>query len=1181
MIEQVKIWFKSPLFADAEGLTAVLLRDVIYGHMLLVTIGAFVLWRYIGIFPAFAIMSVNAAAAGFALFLKRRNHAHAASLFLIISLWNLYLVSVLLFDGMLPSVMAGQLMLILAAGLLLGRNAATLLTAVMLITDTIVFQLLFNSTYTAPFTLSSAMIGHGWMFLNFAGAAGLLILLFREIDRAIARMHQTEAELFSTRRKATAALGSALNLQDTLNWVLVLLEGVVAYDSACVFIIEGSKQRAVAIRGFDESLEILNKTYPIDDLITRQITTSQKPLWLHDVRTDSRFTIWEGTEHIRGWMGIPIIVRRATIGYLTLDSKSVGAYGGETAVLAMKFANQAAVAIENTRLFVETQRQAHQLRTLNDLTREMTGSFNTQDLCEVIAKKLQNEYGDQQISIFIVDADAHSFILAGSASNITQTAVKSKAQHIPLDEGIVGQVASNRELYLDNNIQTENDDKHRGESRIVLPLILGEAVIGVLSIESGMVNAFDEIEVTMLRSLSDQIALALEKTRLLENERRQRAQAQALQRVGSLIASSLSLPETLNIIIEQAAMIMDAPYSHIYLIDTNDYLSWSASNTLLEAFVDKPLGEPFSMWVAENKRSLFVPDIIEDERTSDADFAREHGLHSYLGVPIEVNDDLIGVLAIITVQETDFLDDEYDLLLAIAQQAGLAVINGRLFEQIQRHALELEGEVTIRTADLTIANEEQARLQIELEGYAGRLEHLVRQRTSELTQTNDALREEIVNRRQLQKQIQESLARRARQVQISTQVSQEIASAPALDVLFLTMVELIQRRFGYYYVQVFIPLDNVLFAREAAGEARAQMIKDQHRIPMDASQSLVARAARDKTAVLSVDVTADSSWLPNLELPSTKTELAVPIKLGDKVLGVLDIQHDQVGSLTAEDELLMMGLCGQIAVAINSRQLEEKRQQAERALKAYTVELERSNRELQDFAYIASHDLQEPLRKVQAFSDRLASRYGDELGERGLDYLSRMQKASARMQALVNDLLSFSRVTTKARPFTDVDLMKVAEGVISDLEIRLEQTNGRVVLESLPTIEADRLQMRQLFQNLIANGLKFHRPDTPPIVTVTGELFTDDSDITYCQLTVSDNGIGFDEKYTDRIFGIFQRLHGRSAYEGTGIGLAICRKIAERHKGTIIAHSKEGDGATFIVQLPQTQEEPATYEDEE
>ncbi len=1164
------MWLKSPLFVDAEGLTAVLLRNIIYGHMLLVTIAALILWRYMGAASAITAMSLNVSAAGFALFLNRSNHVRAASLFFIISLWNLYLILVLLFDGMLPSAMTGQLMLLLVAGLLLGRNAAVLLTAVMFITDSVIWLLLFHSGYVPPITLPSPILGYAWTFINIVGTARLLLLFFHEIDDAFTRTQQAEQELILTRRKATAALGSALNLRDTLNWILVLLKGVVFFDTACVFILEGDMQRAVALSGFgDDPLEILNRQYPIDDIITNKVITSKKPLWLYDVHVDSRFTLWEGTEHIRGWMAVPIIVRQEVIGYMTLDSVTVGVYGEDEALLATKFANQAAIAIENTRLFAETQRQTHQLLTLNDLIREMTGSFSTQALCEVIATQLQDEYGDQQISLFTVDSATDSIILRGFASN-EQTAVNSNSAPIPIGEGIIGQVALNRKFYLNNDIQDEGN-QHHGQSCIVLPLAVGDVLIGVLSIKNEMVNAFDESELSMLQSLSDHIALALEKTRLLEVERRQRAQAQALQRVGSLIASSLSLSETLNTIIEQAAMIMDAPCSHIYLTDSGEYLSWSASSALSQLFMDRRLGEPFSLWVAENKRYLTVRDISEDERICDRDFIREHNLHSYLGVPIVVKGDLIGVLAIITSQATEFLDDEYDLLLAIARQAGIAVVNGRLFKQIQRHAIELEDEVTTRTADLVI-------LQKELEGYTGRLEHLVRQRTSELTQTNDALREEIINRRQLQKQIQGSLARRAQQVQISTQVSQEIAAAPALDALFLMVVELIQRRFGYYHVQVFTPIDDVLTIREAAGEARMEMIKSQHHISIDAPQSLVARAFREKTAVLSTNVAADPNWLPNPTLPATKTELAVPIKLGNDMLGVLDIQHNEIDSLTAEDELLMMGLCGQIAIAINNKQLERKRQEAEDALKAYTIELERSNRELEDFAYIASHDLQEPLRKVQAFSDRLASRYEDELGERGLDYLNRMQKASARMQTLVNDLLSFSRVTTKARPFSNVDLMQTAEGVISDLEIRIEQTNGRVVLESLPTIEADRLQMRQLLQNLIANGLKFHRPDVPPLVTVTGELFTDDNEQASCRLTVTDNGIGFDAKYNERIFGIFQRLHGRSAYEGTGIGLAICRKIAERHKGSIVAHSKEGEGATFIVQLPQAQAEEATHE---
>jgi two-component system sensor kinase FixL len=253
-----------------------------------------------------------------------------------------------------------------------------------------------------------------------------------------------------------------------------------------------------------------------------------------------------------------------------------------------------------------------------------------------------------------------------------------------------------------------------------------------------------------------------------------------------------------------------------------------------------------------------------------------------------------------------------------------------------------------------------------------------------------------------------------------------------------------------------------------------------------------------------------------------------------------------------------------------------ERKVAEEKVRQFTVQLERSNRELQDFAYVASHDLQEPLRKIVVFGERLKEKTGDALAPEPRDYLERMQKAAARMQSLINDLLTFSRVTTKAHPFAPVNLADVAGDVVADLEGRLEQVNGRVELGTLPVIEAEELQVRQLLQNLIGNALKFHRPEEPPVVKVEAQIISVPQAQAdrrapapqLCQLTVTDNGIGFDEKYLDRIFNVFQRLHSRGEYEGTGMGLAIARKIVLYHGGEITAKSKPGCGATFIVTLP-------------
>jgi PAS domain S-box-containing protein len=233
-------------------------------------------------------------------------------------------------------------------------------------------------------------------------------------------------------------------------------------------------------------------------------------------------------------------------------------------------------------------------------------------------------------------------------------------------------------------------------------------------------------------------------------------------------------------------------------------------------------------------------------------------------------------------------------------------------------------------------------------------------------------------------------------------------------------------------------------------------------------------------------------------------------------------------------------------------------------------ELARSNAELEQFAYVASHDLQEPLRKVQAFGDRLKATSGAALGSDGADYLERMQSAAKRMQTLISDLLSFSRVSTSKETATLVDLQEVTQEVLSDLEVRIQEIHAEVLVGKLPAIEGNRTQMRQLFQNLIGNALKFQRTNERPLVKVSAQFVPPPGGPAVWQIVIQDNGIGFEQQYADRIFGVFQRLHSRAEYEGTGIGLAVCKKIAELHHGTITATSSPGRGATFTLTLPAT-----------
>ena len=243
-----------------------------------------------------------------------------------------------------------------------------------------------------------------------------------------------------------------------------------------------------------------------------------------------------------------------------------------------------------------------------------------------------------------------------------------------------------------------------------------------------------------------------------------------------------------------------------------------------------------------------------------------------------------------------------------------------------------------------------------------------------------------------------------------------------------------------------------------------------------------------------------------------------------------------------------------------------ERKEAQWKLEATMAELERSNRELQEFAFVASHDLQEPLRKIQAFSDRLISK-SDRLEDQEKDYLRRMQSAAGRMQALIQDLLAYSRVTTKTHPLERCDLNQILKEVLQDMEASLAREQATVEASPLPEVTGDPTQLRQVLQNLISNAVKFRKPEQNPVVLVYPENVTADG----WTLVVSDNGIGFDPRHADKLFHPFQRLHQRQGYAGTGIGLAIVKKILDRHGAHVFAESEPGSGTRFKVRFGRYQ----------
>jgi signal transduction histidine kinase len=291
-------------------------------------------------------------------------------------------------------------------------------------------------------------------------------------------------------------------------------------------------------------------------------------------------------------------------------------------------------------------------------------------------------------------------------------------------------------------------------------------------------------------------------------------------------------------------------------------------------------------------------------------------------------------------------------------------------------------------------------------------------------------------------------------------------------------------------------------------------------------------------------------------------EMAGLLKQKEKELkaSLSEIKHLNASLKAANKKLEIPQGPGSKESSMRAKELSRANEELHRS----NQELHRSNKDLEQFAYAVSHDLQEPLRKILTFGERLIQKYSGKLGTEGEDYIKRMEDATIRMQLLIDDMLAFSRVSRNHDPFRDTDLNVIIHEILNDMEISISQKKASFSIDDLPVINAIPGQMRQLFQNLISNALKFSAESKHPHISIS----CDKPLKGICNIYVKDNGIGFRPEYASQIFEIFQRLHTRDKYKGTGIGLSICKKIVENHRGVITARSEPWEGATFIISLP-------------
>lgn len=673
---------------------------------------------------------------------------------------------------------------------------------------------------------------------------------------------------------------------------------------------------------------------------------------------------------------------------------------------------------------------------------------------------------------------------------------------------------------------------------------------------------------------------------------------QALEEIGLLDSPSEIAFDRLT---RLTCRLLEVPVSLISLIDEHRQFFMS-SQGLPEPWAslrESPLSHSICQHVVAADEPLIIADTREDGRLCGNLAIPDMNVIAYLGIPLRTPDNIvIGSLCAIDTMPREWRDDEVDSLadLAAITMSEIAVRHHQRTGRLYAQKVQLQADLLDAVEQAVIASDLSGKIfywnNFAETLYGWSAEEALGQNVNVLISAPALLAkgQEIMDRlvegeswsgdfmvrgrdgtsfpaHVMDSPILDEEGKLTGVVGVSFDISERKASEVAIRENEQLLRKLIDNLFTF--VGILTPDGTLMQANRTALNAANLQPKDVLNQPFEETywwsySEEVQEQLRDAINRCSKGQSSRYDVVVRL---SDEQFITIDFMLAPIVNEKGEVTHLIPSGLNIEDRKRMEDELRQRADELSHLTKSLEMKVAER-----TAELERSNRELQEFAYVASHDLQEPLRKIIAFADRLRSRFGDELDATALDYMDRMQNAAERMKKLIDDLLMLSRVTTGGQPFIQIDLNKVIDGVLRDLEETIASVDGRVNVSNIPLIEADAGQMRRLLQNLISNSLKFHREGEPPVVTISAETTLDVADKKpQLRILVEDNGIGFDEKYLDRIFLPFQRLHGRTDYAGTGMGLAICRRIVERHRGKISAESSPSQGTLFIVTLPLQQ----------
>ncbi|MBI4523500.1 MAG: GAF domain-containing protein [Deltaproteobacteria bacterium] len=619
-------------------------------------------------------------------------------------------------------------------------------------------------------------------------------------------------------------------------------------------------------------------------------------------------------------------------------------------------------------------------------------------------------------------------------------------------------------------------------------------------------------ELGALASSINQMAEALQNRRA-DHERAEEqlqgnlARMQALREIDQAVTTTLDLRTVLDLLLEKTDQLLPSiAATTVRLVngetkELEPVACWNLNEEEWKAQTARAGKDGLARMLPENNAPVTVLNAQTDPRSLASEFLRKHGLVSFLRVPLMAKGEVLGVLTFFTKEEHPFREEEVDFLTTLAGRAAIAIHNCQLYEQSKSQAVELE------RANRDLQRREQ-----------------IQKLLKELSQDITSLDIECLLKK---------LTEKVREV-----LNLDISDVRVLDGGKWDLVGIAG-----------IEPQRLLSTRTGTSRGRSAWI------------------SKNRRPLVITDVTN----APGMQAGETVTRLGIKGYLGvplfsrsGEVVGILRALSYQPREFTQDEVDILQQMANGAAIAVENAGLyqQTKKQATEleqsyEALARKTTDLARSNAELQQFAYIASHDLQEPLRMVASYTQLLARRYRGTLDADADEFIEYAVDGATRMQALINALLSYSRLQTKQKEPQPTDCHAVYARALANLAVAIEQSGATVTSDPLPILLADGTQLEQLFQNLISNAIKFRGAESPRI------QISVERNGTHWHFLVRDNGIGIDPQYAERIFGMFQRLHGQGEYSGTGIGLAICKKVVERHGGRIWVEAQPGAGSTF------------------